>query len=256
MTEDNSNIYDELWTPQEYLRQYYSQDSIPDDEEAVYQRLIPYLKREGRKFARAIDFGCGPTVHLLSPLAPWVEEIHLADYLPGNLREVQKWLQAEEGAHNWDINIRRALEIEGGIPPSQAEVETRKNLLRRKVTALKQCDLRQSHPLGDGGVYDLLLSAYCVDAATDSTDEWRRLIGNLLTLCADGGTIVLLSARKSQYYKLGDNEFPNAEVDEEDIAAVLAAAGFAPPRTAIEVVPIKSWADAGINSVVITIARR
>ena len=256
MTKDNSNIYNELWTPREYLRQYYSQDSIPDDEEAIYQRLIPYLKREGRRFTRAIDFGCGPTVHLLTPLAPWVEEIHLADYLPGNLREVQKWVQAEEDAHNWDINIRRALEIEGGIPPSQTEVETRKNLLRRKVTALKHCDLRQSDPLGDGEVYDLLLSAYCVDAATDSTDEWRQLIGNLLTLCADGGTVVLLSARKSRHYKIGDNEFPEAEVDEGDIAAALAAAGFDLRAAAIEAVPINSWADAGIDSVVIAIARR
>lgn len=256
MSEHSQKIYDELWTPQEYLRQYYSQNSIPDDEEAIYQRLIPYLKREGRRFARAIDFGCGPTVHLLTPLAPWVEEIHLADYLPGNLREVQKWLQAEEGAHNWDINIRRVLEIEGGMPPSQDEMETRKNLLRSKVTALKQCDLRQAHPLSDGTAYDLLLSAYCVDAATDSKDEWRQLIGNLLTLCADGGTVVLLSSRKSRHYKLGDNKFPNANVDKGDIAAALASAGFDPRCAAIEAVPINSWADAGIDSVVIAIATR
>lgn len=256
MPEQSQNIYDQLWDPREYLRQYYSKDYIPDDEEAFYHRIIPYLKRTGRAFARAIDFGCGPVVYNLTPLAPWVEELHLADYLPGNLREIQKWLRGEDDAHNWDLNIRRALEIESGDEVSRNAVESRKSLLRSKVTALKECDVRRDHPLGDGAVYDLVLSAYCVDAATDSKQEWRRLMSNLLTLCADGGTVILLSARKSRHYKVDNKRFPNANVDEEDFAAALIAAGFDLRRASIEGVPIKDWADEGFDGIVIAIAEK
>jgi len=256
MPEQSRSIYDQRWDAGGYLRQYYSKSYVPDDEEAVYQRLIPYLKRAGRTFARAIDFGCGPTVHLVTPLAPYVEELHLADYLPGNLLEVQKWLRAEEGAHNWDLNIKRVLEIEGLAEVSQDDVAARKSQMRRKVTALKRCDVRQPHPLSDGSVYDLVLSAYCVDAATNAKDEWRQLIVNLLRLCADGGTVVLVSSRKSRHYIVGDERFPNANIGEEDFAAALAAAGFDSRRTDIEAVPIKDWAEEGFDGIVIAIATK
>lgn len=250
------NIYDQLWNPREYLRQYYSQDFIPDDEEAIYQRLIAYLQGKGRMFARALDFGCGPTVHHLTPLAPWVEEIHLADYLPSNLQEVGKWLRAEPGAHDWDNKIRRGLEIETQGDVSEAAIEARKHLLRSKVTALKPCDVRQPQPLGDGTVYDLVLSAYCVDAATDSRDEWRRLMGNLLTPCAQGGTVVLLSARRARRDQVDDKFFPEASVDETDIAAALVAAGFDLLQTQIEAVPTRTWAELTFDSIVIAIATK
>lgn len=253
---DTTNSYDRDWNPRAYLRQYYSQAFIPDDEEAIYQRLIAYLQRRGRVFARALDFGCGPTVHLLTPLAPWVTEMHLADYLPGNLAEVGKWLRAEADAHDWDNKIRRALEIETRGAVSDEALAARKRLLRGQVTALKHCDVRQPQPLGAAAVYDLVLSAYCVDAATSDKDEWRRWLGHLLTLCATGGTVVLVSARKSAQYQVGDQLFPEASVDETDIAAALAAAGFDPGRILIEAVPLKTWADVAFDGIVIAMAEK
>lgn len=253
---DNPNIYDQLWDPQAYLRQYHSQDFLPDDEEAIYRRLVAFLKRIGRTYQRALDFGCGPTVYLDPPLAPYVGELHLADYLPENLREIEKWLRGEAGAHNWDNQIKHALEIEQQAPVGQDAVEERKRLMRQKVAALKTCDVRQPQPLGAGVVYDLVFSAYCVDAVTDSKQEWQRLMSNLLSLCANGGTVALISASKASRYKVEDISFPEASVDEADIAAALAAAGFDPRHTEIETVPIKTWAELAFDSIVIAIATK
>ncbi len=252
----NPNIYDQQWNPQEYLRQYYSQDFIPDDEEAIQQRLVAFLKHTGRTFARAIDVGCGPTVHMHTSLAPYVGELHLADYLPENLSTIEQWLRDEPDAHNWDINIKYVLELEAESPVSDSAVETRKQLMRQKVTALKRCDVRQAQPLGESAVYDLVLSAYCVDAATNSKDEWRQWMGNLLTLCAEGGMAVLLSSNKAQRYQVADNFFPEANVDETDMAAALDAAGFNQRRTMIETVPIKTWEELAFNSIVIAIVEK
>lgn len=253
---EKPNIYDQLWDPQAYLRQYHSQEFITDDEEAIYQRLVAFLKRTGRTYKQALDVGCGPTVYLHTALAPYVGELHLADYVPENLSEIQKWLQGEAGAHNWDSNIRHVLEIERQTQVSKAEIEERKALMRRKVTTLKRCDLRQTQSLGKGAAYDLVLSAYCVDAATDSKQEWQRLTRNLLSLCADGGTIVLISSRKARRYKIEDKCFPEANVDETDIAEALAGAGFDPQHTQIEVVPIKTWAELAFDGIVIAIAEK
>lgn len=254
--QNQPNIYDELWNPQEYLRQYYSQDFIPDDEEAIQERLVAFLKRSGRTFARAIDVGCGPTVHLHTALAPYVGELHLADYLPENLRTVDRWLRDEPGAHNWDLNIKYVLELETGEPVSQSDVEARKQLMRQKVTALKPCDLRRSQSLGENETYDLVLSVYCVDAATDSKDEWRQWIGNLLSLCAENGLAVIASANQARHYHIGNTSFPFTFLDEKDLSAALIAAGFNLSQAIIETVPIKTWADVGFDGIVIAIAEK
>lgn len=253
---EQPNIYDALWDPREYLREYYSQDFIPDDEEAFQQRLVAFLKREGRTFARAIDVGCEPTVHLHTALAPYVGELHLADYLSTNLNEVQKWLRDEPEAHNWDINIRHVLEQETLSRATPADIEARKQLMRQKVTALKHCDLRRADPLGDGAKYDLVLSAYCADAATESKEEWRQMIGHLLSLCAEGGVAILLSACQSRQYQVAEKSFPLASVDGADIAEALAVAGFDPRQTTIETVSIKTWAELAFDKIVIAIAAK
>ncbi len=256
MSLQNCDVYKARWDARAYLHQYYSKSYIPDDEEAYYNRVIPYFKNTGRRYARAIDFGCGPTVHLLTPIAPWVDEIHLADYMPGNLVEIHKWLQGDAGAHNWDLNVGRVLEIEAGTVVTPLEIEARKKLLRRNITALKECDVRQTDPLGDRSKYDLLLSAYCIDAATDSKQEWRRMMGNMLSLCADGATVVLLSARNSDHYDVEDSKFPCANVNEEDFLFSLSTAGFDETQASIKAIEIKDWADDGIDSIFIAIATR
>lgn len=58
---------------------------------AIVERLSAWLGT-GRTYDSAIDIGCGPTVHHAFPLAPFIREIHLADYLPANLAEVRLWL--------------------------------------------------------------------------------------------------------------------------------------------------------------------
>ncbi|MBI1760811.1 MAG: hypothetical protein HYR56_05170 [Acidobacteria bacterium] len=258
------NIYDQHWDARAYLRHYYSQAFIPDDEEAIYQRLIPYFQQRGqqraqhggRRFARALDFGCGPTLHHLNLLAPWADELHAADYLPGNLQEIQRWLRAEPEAHDWDLKIRRVIEVETQAAVTDAMLAARKALLRQRLTTLKPCDVRQADPLGDGSQYDLLFSAYCVDAASDSAAEWRLWMQNLLTLCRDDGVVLLVSSSKARQYRIGNQLFPEANIDANDMSAALLAAGFSPQRIRLETVAIKDWAEDAFNAITIAIAEK
>lgn len=256
--QDNSvNLYNSHWDSQAYLREYYSLPHIPDDEVVVVRNLVQWLKQTGKIFPRAIDFGCGPTVHLLAPLAPYVEEIHCADYLTENLFEVQKWLENRPDAHNWDLNIRHVLEVEKQSDATDDEVEARKSIIRHKITKLRHCDLRAEQPLGEEITYDLVLSAYCVDAATNQKNVWDQFLRKLFALCSPlGGAVVLVSARQAKHYELRGVPFPFASIEEMDILNVLASSGFDLDQTLMEIVSIKDWVEAGFNTVIITIATK
>ncbi|MGE0103370.1 MAG: guanitoxin biosynthesis pre-guanitoxin forming N-methyltransferase GntF [Blastocatellales bacterium] len=253
---DQPTIYNRLWDPQEYLQEYYSQNFIPDDEEAIQQRLVAFLKSSGRTFRRAIDVGCGPTVHLHTALAPYVDELHLADYLPENLTVVERWLKDEPDAHNWDLKIKHVLQLENGGPVSQSMLEDRKALMRQKATKLKTCDLRCTSPLGRKEVYDLVISAYCVDATTDSKHEWHKIVDNLLSLCSANGAVFIVSALKSRSYLIGGKVFPFAFLDEKDIEQALIAAGFNLNHISLETIPIHTWAELAFNNIAIAIAAK
>ena len=86
--------------PRDYLATYYCQPPTADE-----QMVLAFLAEHFPKIASqpcAIEIGCGPTVHHVLPLAPYVSAIHMADYLPENLDEVRRWRDREPGAHGWE----------------------------------------------------------------------------------------------------------------------------------------------------------
>lgn len=106
----SADLYQKAWNPREYLRQYYSGDSISDDEQAVFAQLAEWFQEHGRVFDLALEFGCGPTLHHAAALIPHVKELHLADYLPENLNEIRLWLQDDPSSHNWDVYLKGILQ--------------------------------------------------------------------------------------------------------------------------------------------------
>lgn len=136
MLEPESTIYDQHWNPHEYLQQYYSQPTVPDDSRTVIGFLKEQLPRRPRGYDRAIEFGCGPTLWTALAIAPHVRQLHLADYLPRNLDEVRRWLTGEPSAHDWRVYTRYVLEEERRGAPTADEVAARESDLRGKVAGL------------------------------------------------------------------------------------------------------------------------
>ena len=251
-----ADIYEQLWNPQEYLSQYYSGNYVADDEKANFEFMVTWLKQSQRIYERGIDFGCGCTLHHVMPLVPYVGEIHLADYLPENLVELQKWLDNKPEAHNWDTYFREVLALEGNQDISANDLALRKQQLRRKITALKLGNIRNSQPLPDDSTYDLVVSFYCLEAVTSSKAEWRTLMSNLGRLVAPGGTLFLSAIRKCQFYTVMEKKFPVAAMNETDFTAVLTENGFDPAHTEIQVIQIADWAEQGFDSICIVKAEK
>jgi len=75
MNETTTNIYEQFWNPKSYLQQYYSTPNVSDDEQANFRFLSGGLQQMGRHFHRAIDVGCGPTLHHAMAITPYVDEL-------------------------------------------------------------------------------------------------------------------------------------------------------------------------------------
>lgn len=153
--------------PRRYLTDYFVE--IDQEYEALYSFWCGALSDLPRAFAtgarglRALDLGAGPTLYSAICLAAVCSEIHLSDYVPDSLREIERWLAREAGCFDWSSHIELVLRTEGQ-QGSPAEVAAREEAVRRAITRLLSCDVRSPHPLG-GPVepYDIVTAHYCVE---------------------------------------------------------------------------------------------
>jgi hypothetical protein len=177
-------------------------------------------------------------------------EIHLADYLPANLAEIERWRSRDPAAHDWRAFVHYTLECEGLAAPSDAEVTRREELARSKVTRLLQVDARRPVPLDRS--YAIVISAYCADSATDDRATWESLMTNITALVGPGGLFITAALRRCHSYPVGDKRFPSANVDEHDVRRVLAPA-FSPR---VQVRELAGHEAQGYSSIVLARARR
>jgi SAM-dependent methyltransferase len=226
------------WNPGEYLRQYYATSHVSAAEFAHYAFARRHFERTGRRFGRAVEVGCGPTLHHAALIVPHVDHLTLTDYLPANLAEVRRWLDAEPDAHDWGVYFSGLSAAADPMP-----------LLRERVQALLPVDVRHLRPLGGMPPFDLVASYYCLECVSGEQDEWRQRLANVSRLVAPGGVLLLGALRRCHEYHVLGRVFPTALVDESDFAAELPNLGFAPAGTVIEAAPVAEWAGQGFDSI-------
>ena len=80
------------WVPADYLTDYYR--TVEPDEIATIAFLVDALHHAERD-RPILYFGTGPTLHPVFACAETASEIHLSDYLPENLAEIQRWIDRD-----------------------------------------------------------------------------------------------------------------------------------------------------------------
>src|SRR5690242_10492714 len=133
------------WEPKDYLSEYYNE--VMPDERFAMEFLVESLCKMP-SVPVALDFGAGPTVHHIFPLAPKVAEIHLAEYLPANRAEIEKWLARYDDAHDWHAFALETLRLEGYSAPTSADVAAREQKTRTRITRILPADAGNTDPLG------------------------------------------------------------------------------------------------------------
>jgi NNMT/PNMT/TEMT family len=239
--------FDEDWVPGEYLSDYYSR--LEADELETIAFFVDAM-RETSPGEPVLFFGVGPTLHHVFLAAPHASEIHLADYLPANLREIERWLAREPGAHDWRPFVRYTLQCEGIESPTEGQVTEREELTRARVTRLLRVDARHPAPLEER--YATVVSAYCADSATEDRAVWETFMEHIAGLVRPGGVFVTAALRRCRHYVVGGKRFPSADIDEVDVRAVLAGR-FA--HATIEARRLAEHAAQGYSGIVLAWAR-
>jgi hypothetical protein len=239
--------FDTDWVPRDYLADYYRVVE-PDERETI--AYFADAMKDAAVGEAVLFFGTGPTLHHVFPAAPKASEIHLADYLPANLEEIERWPTRDPAAHDWRAFVRYTLQCEGLSTPSDEEITRREELTRSKITRLLQVDARRPVLLDQR--YATVVSAYCADSATDDRAIWETLMANITALVGPDGLFLTAALRRCRSYVVGDKRFPSANVDEHDMRRVLSP-GFSPR---VQVRDLQGHEAQGYSSVVLARARR
>jgi NNMT/PNMT/TEMT family len=244
--------------PRDYLATYYCQPPTTDE-----QMVLAFLAEHFPKIESqpcAIEIGCGPTVHHVLPLAPYVSAIHMADYLPENLDEVRRWRDREPDAHQWEEYTALTLDLEGR-PKGPADIERRERDVRRKMTRFLVCDLKSDVPLGTPRQYAAVCSFYCGENIGITRDEWLKVMQRLANLTQPGGFLFLSALRETTYYVVRSSDgssqrLPSAYLTERNFAEVLPQLGFAIHDMVIDSRGLTGQEDEGVNGVILVAARK
>lgn len=242
------------WVPGEYLSDYYS--TVEPDEHRTIAFFVDAM-RDAVPGEPVLFFGVGPTLHHVFLAAEKASEIHLSDYLPANLREIERWLQRDPDAHNWRPFICYTLECEGLEEPAAEEITWREEVTRAKITKLMHVDLRHADPLGDGNTYQYgtVISAYCADSATDDKTTWSIYMKRIASLVRPGGTLITAALRRSHGYLVGGKVFPSPHIDENDMRAILEPC-FERESTTIESCDLAAHTSHGFGGIILARAHR
>lgn len=251
---DRQHVGYSEWVPHEYLEQYYSTEEIAEDEEVIYGFIQEFIRKEAPQFEAMLEFGCGPTIHHLIPFVPYIKKVTLADYRVDNLAEIKNWITDKDNAHDWSTYIRGALKIENNT--DQESVNKRTQLIKSRIIELVQGDVFQKFPLGTEKTFPLVTSFYCVECATGSKEEWRRLMQNLFSLVAPGGWLIMSALRNAKRYKVKNKYFPSANINENDIEKALETNGFSRDSIDVQAHSIAMWATEGFDSIIISKAMK
>ena len=242
--------FDTDWVPGEYLTEYYSE--VEADERETIAYFVEAMK-QAETGQPILFFGVGPTLHHVFLAAGTASEIHLADYLPANLAEIERWLAQDPGAHDWRPFVRYTLECEGIADPTEEDVTRRETLTRARITRLLPGDARLPEPVTTR--YGTVVSAYCADSATDDHTTWESFMQHISGMVRPGGVFITSALRRCRFYLVGGKRFPSANVDENDMRAVLEPA-FECASGSIEARELAQHASQGYSGIVLAWARR
>lgn len=225
--------YVATFDPKEYLKNFYVE---PDPEDRFVIRFMVNALQKMSSNLQILELGGGPTLFAVATLAPKAHQIHFCDYVPANLKEVQRWLDNNDNAFNWHPYIEMVLEEEGKLVTPQA-VEERAAEMRKKVTWLTNCNAAAPEPLGQNveKKYNLVVAQASTDVAANTVKEWMQIISNISnTLLSPGGWLLISVITGTSGYTVGQERFHCLHLTNDDIYQGYMAAGFNPDTFQLE----------------------
>ncbi|CAH1784918.1 unnamed protein product, partial [Owenia fusiformis] len=139
--------------------------------------------------------------------------------LPQNRKEIEKWLEADKDAINWDEHIQHICELD-----NNRNIEARKSLMRSKIKDVIWCNALLLNPIAPvDATFDVVGTSFMLECAagSDTPETFRQLIKNASNLVKPGGFLVQLLSGPCTYWRVKNVYFrsnaPTREYAEESI---------------------------------------
>ncbi|MGH8259370.1 MAG: guanitoxin biosynthesis pre-guanitoxin forming N-methyltransferase GntF [Steroidobacteraceae bacterium] len=245
------------WEARDYFETYYSEIVLPDEEQVLTYEL-EILESRSWHCGRALEYGCGPTLHRAIAAARHAFRIDMADWVPDNLRQIRRWLDSGDGNTDWNRFTRYILAHEACGDVDARRIARREALARKVIRELRLSDARWRHPLGAAreGFYDLIVSGFCIDAISRDRRIWNGCMRNVLSTLRGGGLLILHALHRCTAYRVADRLFPCADLSADDLLDSLVENGFVRSSIDVQFVPCPENAQYGYSGILMASGRK
>lgn len=246
MQKYNADDYHSEFNPRRYLQEYYATDEIGNEDTAIVTRAQSWLATSNRRFDSMIDIGSGPVIEYPFLFADYVEHLDFADYLPGNLDEIRKWLRSDPNAFDWDKMLGSILKHLTG---TTNDLAAKKQRLRDVGRDLLHVDLCRESILDVDRKYDLVTSFHCAECVAKDRDDWRVMFRKILSLTKPGGAFFFSIMKNAVRYQILGKWFPTTPLDESIVHAALKELGVVDFEITTHACP--EFEDSGFSEVML-----
>ena len=223
--------HEDFFDPKDYLRSCLSLDDGTDSRWLVHTDMYRHHKfwtSMQSSNLTMLDFGGGPSIYSLISACPHVREIVFAEFTEPNRNEVNAWLRKDASAFDWSPYFKHVVQTLEG--KKQEDSFDREEELRRKITRVIPCDIRQQQPLmvkdAQQLKFDVVHSNSCIEAAVESDDMFCEAVAKLAKLVKQGGYLMLGGFLNSTYYFVGNEKFSDFPVSESLVRRALNECGM------------------------------
>ncbi|CAI5450233.1 unnamed protein product [Caenorhabditis angaria] len=220
---DRTTFFTEFSTTA-YLEDFYN--NVEDPAMQMVLTFLPNIVARVGKIQKILDFGAGPTIHVAACYRETAEEIYLADYLPQNRQELEKWL-AGNSNFDWSHPINMILTREGRTLDKKEQVLTE---TRGKIRGVFHCDCFQNPSTECSqelqGQFDVVVTIFCVEYCSNTLDEYYKAIKNIAQNVKSGGYLVYGGILEENWCSFGGRKFTCLYITKEIMLDALAKAGL------------------------------
>jgi nicotinamide N-methyltransferase len=206
-----------------YLTDFYTK--IEDPAMQLVLTFLPSIVARLPPRKRLADFGAGPTIHVAACFRNHVDEIYLADYLPQNREELQRWKNGES-KFDWGAALRMMLTREGKDWSKVAETEAE---TRAKVFDIFYANCFEQPSIQCGkdleGKFDIITSVFTMEYCCNTKDEYQTAIKNVVEQVIPGGYFIMGGILEETWCSFGGRKFTCLFITKEFMLDCLREAG-------------------------------
>ncbi|KAI6175208.1 hypothetical protein M3Y99_01982600 [Aphelenchoides fujianensis] len=220
----NRDSFHTEFSTEDYLRDFYAK--VDDPAMQMVLNFLPGIVVRLPDCESILDFGAGPTIHVPVCFRNRTKKIYMADYLPQNRAELERWLE-KKSTFDWTRTLRMIATREGIGWEKTAEME---EFTRNKIAGVFYCNCLEDPVLEAPGElcgnFGVVISIFTIEYCSNTHEEYKDAIRRVVSLIRPGGFFVLCGILQETWCSFGGRKFSCLYITKEFMLECLQGAGL------------------------------